>query len=204
VQLILREWKNKMDNPQYIKRRMEDMGKLPIIEIEATPLSGDESMDLLKGDLKEELINREGLELKAYKPYEDEEYFTIGYGHYGPDVSPDMVITEEEAEELLDEDLDEKLSSIYEEISEETFEDFPYSLKKAIMVEHFRGSIAGSPKTMDLIAEGDFAKAAEEYLNNNEYLTAEEENKAGIIPRMEAVAEELLKYADSLENAESE
>ena len=193
-----------MDNPQYIKRRMEDMGKLPIIEIEATPLSGDESMDLLKGDLKEELINREGLELKAYKPYEDEEYFTIGYGHYGPDVSPDMVITEEEAEELLDEDLDEKLSSIYEEISEETFEDFPYSLKKAIMVEHFRGSIAGSPKTMDLIAEGDFAKAAEEYLNNNEYLTAEEENKAGIIPRMEAVAEELLKYADSLENAESE
>ncbi len=183
---------------------MEDMGKLPIIEIEATPLSGDESMDLLKGDLKEELIDREGLELKAYKPYEDEEYFTIGYGHYGPDVSPDMVITEEEAEELLDEDLDEKLSSIYEEISEETFEDFPYSLKKAIMVEHFRGSIAGSPKTMDLIAEGDFAKAAEEYLNNNEYLTAEEENKAGIIPRMEAVAEELLKYADSLENAESE
>lgn len=43
----------------------------------------------------------EGLRLKAYKPVATEKYFTIGYGHYGPDVTEGMEITKEEAEDLL-------------------------------------------------------------------------------------------------------
>lgn len=53
-----------------------------------------------------DLIKRfEGLRLKAYKPVKTEIYYTIGYGHYGADVSVNMVITESEAETLLRKDL---------------------------------------------------------------------------------------------------
>ena len=47
----------------------------------------------------------ETLQLKAYKAVSTEQYYTIGYGHYGPDVFPEMEITEEEAERMLAEDL---------------------------------------------------------------------------------------------------
>ena len=53
-----------------------------------------------------ELIKKmEGLRLKAYKPVPTEKYFTIGYGHYGADVTKDMVIDEDTAERMLMEDL---------------------------------------------------------------------------------------------------
>ena len=54
-----------------------------------------------------ELIKRfEGLRLTAYKVAgANEKYYTIGYGHYGKDVTPDMRITEEQATELLRQDL---------------------------------------------------------------------------------------------------
>ena len=48
----------------------------------------------------------EGLRLKAYKAVPTEKYYTIGYGHYGADVKPDMVISKEYAEALLRLDLD--------------------------------------------------------------------------------------------------
>lgn len=48
----------------------------------------------------------EGLRLKAYKPVATEKYYTIGYGHYGADVKPDMVISNAYAEALLRLDLD--------------------------------------------------------------------------------------------------
>lgn len=47
----------------------------------------------------------EGLRLKAYKPVSTEAYYTIGYGHYGADVSQDMTISKKKAEELLVQDL---------------------------------------------------------------------------------------------------
>lgn len=39
----------------------------------------------------------EGLSLKAYKAVPTEKYWTIGYGHYGPDVKEGDVITKEQA-----------------------------------------------------------------------------------------------------------
>ncbi len=52
------------------------------------------------------LIKRyEGCRLQAYKPISAERYYTIGYGHYGPDVAPNMVISQAEAEAILVNDL---------------------------------------------------------------------------------------------------
>lgn len=47
----------------------------------------------------------EGCRLHAYKPVPTEVCWTIGYGHYGSDVAPNMVITQEQAELLLAQDL---------------------------------------------------------------------------------------------------
>lgn len=47
----------------------------------------------------------EGLRLNAYKPVPTERYFTIGYGHYGADVTPNMTITQSQAEDFLKKDL---------------------------------------------------------------------------------------------------
>lgn len=47
----------------------------------------------------------EGLVLEAYKAVSSENYWTIGYGHYGADVFQGMTITEDKALELLKYDL---------------------------------------------------------------------------------------------------
>lgn len=49
-----------------------------------------------------DIIKRyEGLRLKAYKALRTEKYWTIGYGHYGADVTAGMTITQEQAEAYL-------------------------------------------------------------------------------------------------------
>lgn len=58
-------------------------------------------MDLSKEGL-ELLKSFEGLRLTAYKVAgAGEKYYTIGYGHYGPDVTAGMTITPATAEKLL-------------------------------------------------------------------------------------------------------
>lgn len=47
----------------------------------------------------------EGCRLKAYKPVAAEKYYTIGWGHYGPDVDANMTITQKQADDMLVEDL---------------------------------------------------------------------------------------------------
>lgn len=48
--------------------------------------------------------NWEGCRLTAYKPVATEIYWTIGWGHYGPDVRKGQTITQAEADRLLVED----------------------------------------------------------------------------------------------------
>lgn len=57
-----------------------------------------EGLDLIK--------NFEGLRLEAYKPVESEKFYTIGYGHYGADVTKGMKITEATAEKYLKSDIE--------------------------------------------------------------------------------------------------
>lgn len=45
--------------------------------------------------------NWEGCRLTAYKPVPTEKYWTIGWGHFGPDVKEGQTITQEEADRLL-------------------------------------------------------------------------------------------------------
>ena len=47
----------------------------------------------------------EGLRLTAYKAVSTEKFYTIGYGHYGADVSRETTITKTEAENILKIDL---------------------------------------------------------------------------------------------------
>lgn len=49
--------------------------------------------------------NFEGCRLKAYKPVQGEQYWTIGWGHYGPDVPQGLTISQARADELLKSDL---------------------------------------------------------------------------------------------------
>lgn len=57
-------------------------------------------MDISQNGL--DIIKRnEGLRLTAYKAVKTEEYYTIGYGHYGADVTAGMTISQEQAEDYL-------------------------------------------------------------------------------------------------------
>lgn len=47
----------------------------------------------------------EGCRLTAYKAVSTEQYYTIGYGHYGSDVYAGMTITQSQAEDMLSNDL---------------------------------------------------------------------------------------------------
>lgn len=47
----------------------------------------------------------EGAQLKAYKAHPSEEYWTIGYGHYGSDVYEGMEITAEQADAYFEQDI---------------------------------------------------------------------------------------------------
>lgn len=47
----------------------------------------------------------EGVRLTAYKAILEEQYYTIGYGHYGADVSKGMTITQAQADAYLKTDL---------------------------------------------------------------------------------------------------
>jgi lysozyme len=47
----------------------------------------------------------EGLSLKPYRVHSGEKFLTIGYGHYGEDVTKDMRLTKVQAEDLLKKDL---------------------------------------------------------------------------------------------------
>ena len=65
----------------------------------------------------------EGLRLTAYKPVSTEKYWTIGYGHYGPDVFKNMTITKERAEDLLKQDL-KKFEAVVDKLSNLTQNQF--------------------------------------------------------------------------------
>lgn len=64
-------------------------------------------MTLMKTSEKGKALIREfeGLRLTAYKAVKNEEYYTIGYGHYGADVTKGKTITKEQAEELFIKDI---------------------------------------------------------------------------------------------------
>lgn len=99
----------------------------------------------------------EGFVSHAYKAVPSEEYYTIGYGHYGADVNEDDVISVDEAEKLLRNDL-----VIYE--TEVTAWNFHYkwtqnefdamvSFAMNCGIQNFRNLIKNGDRTKGQIAE---------------------------------------------------
>lgn len=69
-----------------------------VVEIERSGMkTSQKGVDLIK--------QFEGCRLQAYKAVPTEQCYTIGYGHYGSDVSPNMVISQAQAEDFLKQDL---------------------------------------------------------------------------------------------------
>ena len=63
----------------------------------------------------------EGCKLTAYKCLPTEKYYTIGFGHYGSDVTAGMKITEEQAEELLVQDCKKAIKNVNSFMSKYNF-----------------------------------------------------------------------------------
>lgn len=63
----------------------------------------------------------ENCKLTAYKCLPTEKYYTIGYGHYGSDVTAGMKITEEQAEELLTQDCKKAIKNVNSFMSKYNF-----------------------------------------------------------------------------------
>jgi len=143
--------------------------------------------------LKEHLIGKEGLKLEAYK-LPGEKYFTIGYGHNGPDVKKGMKITEEQAENFLKKDIQSKINLIEKKLP--NFNEYSENLQKFVVDGFFRGDLSGSPKTLKLLKQGNFEEASQEFLRNEEYNEAVISG-SGVASRMEDISEAMRKESDA-------
>ena len=148
-----------------------------------------QAVDTFMDKLTERLISLEKFSPTAYKAVKDEKFLTYGYGHYGKDVKPNQKITKEEALDLLEKDIGDRLPAIQSAIP--NFGKLSEELRVEIAQSWFRSGMSGSPATIKLINQGKFKAAATEFLDNQEYLTAKQRGRAGIIPRMDAVANAL-------------
>lgn len=80
---------------------------LMLVTLVPTAALADNEIEEMKAsnDLKILIKYWEGAKLKAYKAHPSEEYWTIGYGHYGPDVYEGMEITAEQADAYFEQDI---------------------------------------------------------------------------------------------------
>ena len=138
------------------------------------------------------LKTEEGIDYVAEKKF-GEEFYTIGHGHYGADVKEGQTITAKEADALLRKDLAKRMPKIKSKIK--NFDSLSQELQIEIAQSWFRGGIAGSPKTIDLINEGKFQEASEEFLDNNEYRTT---TLRGVKRRMKGLSDTLAKEANRI------
>jgi len=158
-------------------------------ETSLRPEAREEKADPFLNILTKRLIAEEQYESKAYLATKGEKFLTIGYGHYGSDVKPNQTISKKDAKALLLQDINVRLPAIRSAIP--SFDSLSTDLKVEIAQSWFRGGMSGSPATIKLINQGKFEEAAAEFLNNDEYKTARQRGRSGIIPRMDAVADAL-------------
>lgn len=157
------------------------------------PVAGPTKMDVYK----EYIRAKEGSPiLKARKPTDSEDSWTVGFGHT-TGVKEGMEITEEEAGRFLHEDTAIRLVELKKDIP--NFDNLPLSVQIPLMYSKFRGSLGQSPKTRKLINKGKFKEAAKEFLDNDEYRGAQEEGskRKGIIKNdFHALRDALLKLSN--------
>lgn len=144
--------------------------------LESKSLNSNEYLDFIK--------DKEGFRGTAYKPIDSEEYYTIGWGNYSPDIKEGDTITREEAEIQLQKNIDDRLVQIRQAIPE--FDNLPLEARQHLLGSWFRGSLSGSPKTISLLNDGKFEEASKEFLNNDEYRTT---SLGGVKKRMKATSD---------------
>tara|TARA_R110002126_G_scaffold65440_4_gene166855 strand:- start:33 stop:578 length:546 start_codon:yes stop_codon:yes gene_type:complete len=123
---------------------------------------------------------------KVENKWETEKHFTIGFGDYGAHVKEGDTQTPEASLPFLKKNITDRLPEIRRAIPK--FDSLSEKRKDAIVVGWFRGSIKPNHKTVALINQGKFLEAGEEFLDHDDYRTAMNKGKAGLVTRMEYVS----------------
>lgn len=131
---------------------------------------------------KKLIKNFEGLRLKSYKCPAG--VWTIGYGHTGADVKPNMTITKEEAEKLLDKDLVKFIRNVNNKV------------KVPLKQEHFDALVSfafnvgneafNSSTLLKLLNQGKYLQAANQF---SRWVYAGKNKSEGLIKRRKAEEE---------------
>lgn len=166
---------------------------------EAPPDPMKPYMDILKSE--------EGFRTKAYNDTKGIQTIGVGFNLTRPDTKnvfkscfgdqcgdvlarakdPNRGMTDSEVEKLTRHDLETTFLPRVQKLVPE-FDKMPEGARTALLSSTWRGSLAGSPKTLGLINAGKGAEAATEYLNNKEYRKAKVTG-SGVAGRMEREAE---------------
>ena len=125
-------------------------------------------------------------------------YLTVGVGHlitkndpilkqitgkyHNTVLSGRTPLSDSQMMQLFNYDVQAKIALARSKVK--NYDSLPVYVQNAIVDGFFRGDLAGSPKTLDLMNEGDFSAAAIEYLNNKEYRESKTDG-TGVAPRME-------------------
>jgi hypothetical protein len=169
--------------------------------------------EVLKMRTKEPIVDsqyiadHEGLKLKVYK--DSRGYSTIGIGHkvvpetpkimkrlFGEGFDTDSVLggkrglSETQAKKLFHYDILKRVPELQQTFP--LFHSYPMYLRTAIMDGWFRGDLAGSPRTISFIRDGDFKMASLEYLNHDEYRRSQ---GTGVASRMEKNAARFYQFS---------
>jgi len=136
------------------------------------------------------------------KPYLDtNKNWTVGIGTLiGKGTDADLKaspfygkeINEATAKDLATKAISEKIILAKKLVGPDTFSDFSPELQAQLVSGAYRGDITGSPKALKLLSQNDFAGAAREFLDNEEYRKAKAA-KSGVATRMEEMASVIKK-----------
>jgi len=153
----------------------------------------------------EYIAKHEGLRLSTYK--DPKGFPTIGIGHkittetpaimkqlFGRDFDAESVVagkrklSKSQAFDLFRYDIEKRVGEIQKAIPR--FATYPQYLRTALLDGWFRGDLPGSPRTLELIRNGDFATASVEYVNHDEFRSS-----PGIARRMEKNALRMYQFS---------
>lgn len=98
----------------------------------------------------------ESFRAKAYKATPAEKYWTIGYGHYGADVSEGDVITEDEAMKLLLKDMAKAVAAV-DSAASQSLTQPQFDAICDLVYNAGAGVIAASTGTGQALRKGDIA-----------------------------------------------
>lgn len=122
-------------------------------------------------------------------------YRTIGIGHRVTSNESFGVLTDAEVKELFVKDVKRQLRRCRRKFPK--FNTYPICVRVAILDGFFRGCLAGSPKAIALIKNGEWIKASHEYVDNAEYRKSKKDNN-GVYKRMDRNALMYLRYGEKL------